>query len=99
MRIQSPRFLFFCLDKWRGNLKSVSFNGTSILVSGSKPQSIDLSELASSPSIERKWIGSELSLMLQEVDRQIRIRSGDSAQRAICEILWMREFSKVRRQG
>jgi DNA helicase-4 len=80
MRIQSPRFLFFCLDKWRGNLRSISFDGTSISVSGSKPQSIDLSELASSPSIERKWIGSELSLMLQKADTQIRIRGGDSAQ-------------------
>ena len=79
MRICSNQVLFYLLDKWRGNVASLSFDGSRISASGSRTASIDLSGILEVAAIKRKWIGDELSIGVASRSTSLRIRSGDRA--------------------
>jgi len=77
MHIRSNQVLFYLLDKWRGNVASLSFDGSRISASGSRKPSIELSGIPEAPAIKRRWIGDELSVGVASGSARLRIRSGD----------------------
>ena len=79
MRIYSNQVLFYLLDKWRGNVASLSFEGSRISAYGARKPSIELSEILEVAAIKRKWIGDELSVGVASGSANLRIRSGDRA--------------------
>jgi len=79
MRIHSNQSLYLLLDKWRGNLASISFDGAHISTSGMRASSVGLAALIKAPVVKSKWIGSELSLEISADKRMLRVRSRDEA--------------------
>lgn len=80
MRIHSNKILYHFLDKWRGNSASLSFDGERISSLGRRAPSMELSEVQKAPEIERKWIGSELSIPASSVGKDLRIRGQNGAE-------------------
>ena len=80
MRIQSNRFLYHVLDKWRGNSASFSFDGNRVSSYGKHAVSTTLSEILKASEIERKWIGSDLSIRTSASNPDLRIRSKKGAE-------------------
>ncbi len=79
MRIYSNQVLFYLLDKWRGNVASLSLDGSLISTTKSLNPSIELSEILDVATIKRKLIGDELSVKVASGSGMLRIRSGDRA--------------------
>ena len=77
MRLQSNNFLYLLLDKWRGNVAAVTFDGSKVSASRPLARSLQLSEIRTAPVISRRWIGSELSVETAGTIRPLRIRSRD----------------------
>lgn len=77
MHLNSSKFLFLLLDRWRGNSSSLSFDGTKISSNSPRLTTIGLSDLQNAPSILQKTFGSEL-LLTAEADKPfLRIRCGN----------------------
>jgi len=75
MYLKSNTSLFYLLDRWRGNVASLEMMGPKISVAGRKVSSTALSEIIDAPKVQRKWLGSELSIKIDNNSRIIRIRS------------------------
>lgn len=88
VHIRSNQVLFYLLDKWRGNVASLSFDGSRMSASGSRKHSVEFSEVLEAPAIKRKWIGDELSVEVASGSTKLRIRSNDGAslKRFLCEL-------------
>ena len=80
MRLQSNTFLYFLLDKWRGNVAAVSFDGSRISTSRPRLQEFQLSDIRAAPKIARCLFGHELSIEVEGSAKQLRIRGGDRAE-------------------
>ena len=96
VRIQSNKFLYFLLDKWRGNVATISFDGSRVSTSRPRLRKFQLSDIRASPKIVRRQFGHELSIEIEGSAKQLRIRSGDrgALQKFASEVdqLW-REFN------
>lgn len=80
LHIYSHPVLFHLLDRWRGNVASLTNEGSCITATGTRIPSAELSDVFKAPAIERKWIGSELSIETDNGAHRFRIRSGDIKQ-------------------
>lgn len=74
MYLKSNTSLFYLLDRWRGNAASLTMSGPKISVAGGKTPSIVLSNVVDAPMVERKWLGSELSIKIDNSSHILRIR-------------------------
>ena len=78
MRIRSNKFLYHLLDKWRGNVATVSFDGSQVSTPG--PRKFQLSDIRAAPKIARGLFGHELSIEMEARAKFLRIRNGDRAE-------------------
>jgi hypothetical protein len=58
MQLQSNSFLYLLLDKWRGNVAAVTFDGSQVSASRPLVLSLQLSDIRTAPLITRRWIGN-----------------------------------------
>jgi DNA helicase-4 len=80
MYLNSNTSLFYLLDKWRGNAASLTMAGPKISVAGGKTPSTSLSEIIDAPKVERKWLGSELSIKIDGRDHILRVRGSNRSE-------------------
>jgi hypothetical protein len=77
MQLQSNNFLYLILDKWRGNVAAVTFDGFQVSASRPLALSLQLSDVRTAPKITRRWIGAELLIERAGTTQPLRIRSSD----------------------
>lgn len=77
MQLSSNRLLYHLIDRWRGNVASLSCDGSRMTINGSNAALIPLSSLHDAPLIVPRKVGSELSITAGTAKRPIRIRSKD----------------------
>lgn len=77
MHINTNKIIFYFLDKWRGNIASISFKGDRVVITGSQPQTVMMADIHRAPIINQKWLGSELLLTVLSGRKKFRIRGDD----------------------
>ena len=77
MHINTNKIIFYFLDKWRGNIASISFKGDRVVITGSQSQTVMMADIHRAPIINQKWLGSELLLTVLSGRKKFRIRGDD----------------------